>query len=86
MKSVVFQNKNYIIAAPTAFSLANPEGKSSFPFLKTFWADTTVTCPRRAEHYNKNKTSFSSSLENPGLYQAANILTWLTNFPTRTRN
>lgn len=75
MKSVVFQNKNDIIAAPTAFSLANPEGKFSSLFLKTFWADKTVTCPRRTEHWNKNKTSCSGSLENPGLYQAASILT-----------
>lgn len=73
MKSVVFQNKNDIIAAPTAFSPASPKGKSSFPFLKTFWADKTVTCPRRTEHWNENKTSFSGSLENPGLYQAATI-------------
>lgn len=86
LKSAVFQNKNDITAAPTAFSLASPEGKSSFPFLKTFWADKTVTCPRRTEHWNMNKTRFSCSLENPGHYQGASILTWLANFPTRTRN
>lgn len=32
MKSVVFQNKSDIIAAPTAFSPANPEGSVVSPF------------------------------------------------------
>lgn len=36
MKAVVFQNRNDIIAAPTAFPPADPEEKSRFSFPSHF--------------------------------------------------